>query len=692
MKTTLQTEGLHCASCAEKIEKEVRCIEGVRAAGLDFATGMLTIDAWGDLKSITKVATEIIIKHEPSASVRQVGEKAVAGAPFMAELVRFFAGISLLLLALFYPLSPWGTMGLYIAAYLIIGAKVLLRAGRNIAKGQIFDENFLMCIATLGAFAIREYPEAVAVMIFYEVGEFLQGLVVNRSRKSISALMNIRPDYANIKARNDLQRVSPDAVHVGDVIVILPGEKIPLDATIIEGTSTLHTSAITGESMPRDVSVGSQILSGTINQSGVLHAIVTKEFDQSTVSKILELVQNASSKKAKTQNFITKFSKVYTPVVVSVAIAMAIIPPLVFAGEAFSTWVYRALVFLVVSCPCALVISIPLGFFGGIGGAAKQGILMKGGNYLEALHAVHTVVFDKTGTLTKGAFTVTKINCLPHITPEQLLYAAAYAQSYANHPIATSIIRAYGKDIDKSKVSEYEAIAGQGVKALVDGKQVLAGNARLMGALLPPITAAGIGTVVYIAIDGRYAGSLFIYDEVKEDAKKALAHLKALGAVHIVMLTGDSTEAAQRVAQELDIHEVHAALLPHQKVEMVEMLSQRKPKNATLVFVGDGINDAPVLSRADVGIAMGGIGSDAAIEAADIVVMGDELSKIPAGIQIARKTRKIVWQNILFTLTVKGAVLILGAIGIATMWEAVFADVGVALLAVLNSMRMMKRN
>ncbi|MGE5677018.1 MAG: heavy metal translocating P-type ATPase, partial [Pseudomonadota bacterium] len=528
-----------------------------------------------------------------------------------------------------------------------------------------------------------------AVMLFYQIGEFFQDIAVNRSRKSIAALMDIRPDFANIKVGADTKRVSPEDVNIGDLIVVSPGEKVPLDGRIVEGRSMVDTSALTGESVPREVEPGEDILGGFINKNGVLTVEVTKEFGESTVSRILDLVQNASSKKAPTENFITKFARYYTPAVVFIALGLAILPPLLVPGAAFSDWLYRALVFLVVSCPCALVVSIPLGFFGGIGGASRNGVLIKGSNYLEALNNVDTVVFDKTGTLTKGVFKVTDIKPV-NIGKEELLELAAYAESYSNHPIAMSVMKAYNKEINKSEIDNYDEISGYGIKAKVKGREILAGNAKLMNseniAYENPDT---VGTVVHVAINGEYTGYIVISDEVKEDSERAIRELKKAGVRKTVMLTGDIKSVGQRIGEKLGLDEVHAELLPDQKVEKLEAIEKQKPAKGKLVFVGDGINDAPVLARADIGIAMGGLGSDAAIEAADVVIMTDEPSKIVSAIKIARRTRAIVWQNIIFAMGIKLIVLALGAGGIATIWEAVFADVGVTVIAVLNAMRVM---
>ena len=578
---------------------------------------------------------------------------------------------------------------LYLIPYGIIGWDVLWRAIRNIKNGQVFDENFLMSVATVGAFGCGEYPEAVAVMLFYQVGELFQSVAVDRSRKSISALMDIRPDYANIEQNGELVQVDPEEVSVGDVIVVKAGERVPLDGTVLEGTSSLDTAALTGESLPRDVQAGDEVVSGCVNLTGVLHVKVNKPFGESTVAKILDLVENSSSKKAKAENFITKFARYYTPAVVFAALALAALPPLLGMGP-WLMWVQRALNFLVVSCPCALVISIPLSFFGGIGGASKQGILVKGGNYLEALAQAGIVVFDKTGTLTKGTFEVTAVH--PQQVGEgELLELAALAERFSDHPISRSIQAACQSAPDPNRVTDAKEIAGHGVRAVVDGKTVLAGNQKLMDQFHIPFEDAchHVGTIIHVAVDGVYMGHIVISDQVKEGAKETLRDLKAAGVRKTVMLTGDSQAVGQAVARQLGLDEVHAELLPGDKVDQVERLLQSKGPKEQLVFVGDGINDAPVLSRADIGVAMGAMGSDAAIEAADIVLMDDDLKKLPVAVRIARKTLRIVRENIVFALAVKFLVLILSAVGVANMWWAVFADVGVSVIAILNSMRML---
>ncbi len=612
----------------------------------------------------------------------------------IAGILLFALGVCLSIFMKQLPTLAIG--GVFLAAYLLIGKDILFTAGRNILKGQIFDENFLMAIASIGAFAIGEYPEAVAVMLFYQAGEYMQGRAVSNSRKSISALMDIRPDTANKKTADGIKVVAAEEVRAGDMIIVKVGERVPLDGIIEEGVSTMDTRALTGESLPQDVNKGSLVLSGSINGQGLLQVKVTKEFSESTASKIIELVQNASSKKAKTENFITKFARYYTPAVVGVATALAVIPPFGLGMGSFSEWLYRALVFLVISCPCALVISIPLGFFGGIGAASSKGILVKGSNYLEALNGVDTVIFDKTGTLTNGIFKVTGIINQNGYTNEEVLKYGAYAEYHSTHPIAVSIKNRYCEDpankIEEDQISGLAERAGFGIKVQACGKSVLAGNIRLMeeeGIRIVPEDE--IGTVVYIAVDGSYAGAIVISDEAKTDSKMAVKGLHDIGIKKIAMLTGDSRKIGEKIGQELNIDDIYTELLPHQKVEVLESIFDERrssgEKNGKIVFVGDGINDAPVLARADIGIAMGGVGSDAAIEAADIVIMNDEPSKLITAIRIARKTRIIVWQNILGALGVKGIVLMLGALGYATMWEAVFADVGVAILAVMNSVR-----
>ena len=604
------------------------------------------------------------------------------------RLWRIIIGAAVLATAVLLSLNnEWLQIALFIISYIIVGGDVVKRAVKNIFKGQVFDESFLMSIATIGAFFIGEYPEGVAVMLFYQVGELFQSYAVGKSRKSIASLMDIRPDYANVKKGDELVKVDPDEVQIGDIIVIKAGEKIPLDGKVIEGSSMIDTSALTGESIPRVVEVGSDILSGCININGVITAEVTKEFGESTVSKILDLVENASSKKSNSEQFITKFARYYTPVVVIIAVFLAIIPPLVIDGATFSDWIYRALAFLVVSCPCALVISIPLSFFGGIGGASKKGVLVKGSNYLEALAETEIVVFDKTGTLTKGVFNVQEIH--PEgVSKEELLELTAHAESYSNHPISLSLKRAYSKEIDNGRISDVEEISGHGVIATVDGKKVMAGNIKLMKMMdIPYFKGELIGTIVHVAVNNKYIGYIVIADEVKEDSAQAIKELKAANIKQTVMLTGDNKSIGSKVAKELGLDKVYAELLPADKVEKLEELFSQKSKKNKLAFVGDGINDAPVLARADIGIAMGGLGSDAAIEAADVVIMTDEPSKIATTMKISKKTLKIAHQNIVFAIGIKIIVLILSAFGITTMWAAIFADVGVTIIAVLNAFR-----
>jgi len=602
----------------------------------------------------------------------------------------FFVGI-LFEYVLDVNVGKYIALGFFAFSYLLLGHKVLMRMVRNIAKGQIFDENFLMGVATLGAIAIGKYAEAVTVMLFYQIGEFFQEMAVAKSKKRIGDLMDIRPDYANLKKDGQITKVDPETLRIGDLFVVKPGEKIPLDGIVLDGEAMLDTMALTGESIPRKASVSDTVLSGCINQNGVLTVQATQTFGESTVSKILDLVENAANKKAPTETFITKFARYYTPAVVGGAVLLAIIPPLFFGGE-WLDWISRALIFLVISCPCALVVSIPLGFFGGIGGASKRGILVKGGNYLEALANLDLVVFDKTGTLTKGVFKVTAIQPAKDFSESELLELAAHAETFSNHPIAVSILKEYGKDIDKDALSQYEEIAGHGVSVNAKGKTILAGNEKLMGKTgIAFAESKNIGTKVYVAMDGVYVGCVVIADEIKPDSYGLVASLKKLGVRKTVMLTGDTPRIAETVARELQLDEMYASLLPQQKVEKVEMLSKQKLPKKTLAFVGDGINDAPVLAMADVGVAMGGLGSDAAIEAADVVLMTDEPAKLVEAVKIARFTKSVVWQNIVLSLGIKFLFLFLATLGVSSLWEAVFADVGVSLLAVFNSLRIMKK-
>ena len=686
----LTLEGLNCANCARKIEEKVSKMEGVKESNLNFTTTTLNVKLERKVKeehAINEIK-KIVEALEPHVKV----EKKVSGKTNVQK-AKFEVKPTLIIGAILYLIAVIGNFKgalaviLFVASYLLIGVKVVLTAIKNIARGQLFDENFLMTVATIGAFSIKEYPEAVAVMLFYEIGETIQGYAVNRSRSSISSLMDIRADYANIIIDGKEKRVSPETVQVEDIILVKPGEKIPLDGIVVEGESFVDTSALTGESVPRKVVVNDEILSGGINTNGVLKVKVTKKFGESTVSKILEMVENAASKKANTEKFITKFAKVYTPIVVGLAILIAIVPSIFIKDALFSTWLSRALVFLVVSCPCALVVSVPLGFFAGIGGASKKGVLVKGSNYLELLKDLETVVFDKTGTLTEGVFTVTEINT-NDIQKEKLIEVAAMAESFSNHPIAISIIKEYGKEIDKEVIEEYEEIAGHGIKAVINNEEILIGNAKLMNQFnISYNEVDSIGTVVYCAINGEFKGSIVISDKIKENADEALINLKAAGVKKTVMLTGDNKKTAEKVGEKVNIDEVHSELLPLGKVKEVEKLLKASNKNGRLAFVGDGVNDAPVLARADIGIAMGGIGSDAAIEAADVVLMKDDINALVDAINVSKKTNKILWQNIIFALGVKVIVMVLGTFGIANMWTAVFADVGVTIIAIINSTR-----
>lgn len=686
----LTLEGLNCANCARKIEEKVGKMEGVKESNLNFTTTTLNVKLERKVKeehAINEIK-KIVEALEPHVKV----EKKVSGKTNVQK-AKFEVKPTLIIGTILYLIAVIGdfkgalALILFVASYLLIGGKVVLTAIKNIARGQLFDENFLMTVATIGAFSISEYPEAVAVMLFYEIGETIQGYAVNKSRSSISSLMDIRADYANIIIDGKEKKVSPETVKVEDIILVKPGEKIPLDGIVVEGESFVDTSALTGESVPRKIAVNDEILSGGINTNGVLKVKVTKKFGESTVSRILEMVENAANKKANTEKFITKFAKVYTPIVVALAILIAVVPSIFIKDALFSTWLYRALVFLVVSCPCALVVSVPLGFFAGIGGASKKGVLVKGSNYLELLKDLETVVFDKTGTLTEGVFTVTEINT-NDIQKEKLIEIAAMAESFSNHPIAISIIKEYGKEIDKEVIEEYEEIAGHGIKAVINNEEILIGNAKLMNQFnISYNEVDSIGTVVYCAINGEFKGSIVISDKIKENAAEALINLKAAGVKKTVMLTGDNKKTAEKVGEKVNIDEVHSELLPLGKVKEVEKLLKASNKNGRLAFVGDGVNDAPVLARADIGIAMGGIGSDAAIEAADVVLMKDDINALVDAINVSKKTNKILWQNIIFALGVKVIVMVLGTFGIANMWTAVFADVGVTIIAIINSTR-----
>lgn len=683
-------QNLDCASCAAKIEEELKK-EGFEYVSVNFATKELTV------KGDAERAKEVVKRVEPGIVIEEddgilqdgdEGENALKRAYVIAPSIALFsAGI---VLRYYYGLDNYVVFGLFVVSYIMVGWRVLRNALVNTVRGNIFDENFLIAIATLGAFAIREYPEAVGVMLFYVVGEFFQDLAVNRSRRSIKSLLALKAEYANLVTEDGAVRVRPEELKVGDVILIKPGERVPVDGRIIEGESTVDTSALTGESVPRSVKAGDEILSGMLNLSGLLKVEVTRELSESTISRVLELVENAASRKAKTEKFITKFARYYTPVVVGLAVLIAVVPPLV-TGDPFSKWIYRALVLLVISCPCALVLSIPLGYFGGIGRAAKDGILVKGSNFLDALSKATIVAFDKTGTLTKGVFRVTRVETRNGFTEEDIVKFAAMAEVHSNHPIARAIIEAFGRNVDGGVVTEYEEIAGHGVKARINGVEVMVGNDRLLHMFgIEHDTCHVDGTVAHVIVNRTYAGYLIISDEIKEDSIQAVQELRRLGVKKIVMVTGDSENVAARVAEEIGLDEYYAELLPEDKVRVIEELEKNKSPDETIVFVGDGINDAPVLARADVGVAMGALGSDAAIETADVVIMDDSPSKLPAGIRTARKTRRIVWQNIVLALGVKLTFIGLGVAGDATMWEAVFADVGVALIAVFNSMRILR--
>lgn len=701
---TLGIKGLECPQCAAKIEHNLNALDEIKAATVDVLGKKIVINPNKKFSSedITKLVQKEVDRVEegvtvlmPNSAIEEDEEIEETKENFKSIRNRFILGAIILAAAIFVPKNLFvPRLILFLISYFTVGYDVLFKAVKNIKKGQIFDENFLMAIATLGAFAIKEFPEAVSVMLFYQIGEMFQDLAVGKSRKSITSLMNIRPNYANLKIEGEIKKVLPKEVKLGDIIVIKPGEKVALDGKITNGSSTFDTSALTGEAIPRTFEIGDEILSGFINTTNLVEIEVTKSFENSTISKILDLVQNASSKKSKTENFITKFARFYTPAVVIIALLIAILPMIFVKDAQFSTWLYRALIFLVVSCPCALVVSIPLGFFGGIGGASKNGILIKGANYLEALNNLETVVFDKTGTLTKGKFKVSEINVQnSKYTKDDLLKYAAITESFSNHPIAQSIVLEYEKNNKKlektdSSEFEFEEIAGHGVKVKYENSEILAGNLKLLKK--ENIEAAekdAVGTVVYVAKDGKYLGNLIIADEIKEDAKKTIEELNNLGIKNVVMLTGDNRKIGENVASKLNISKVFTDLLPLGKVEKMEEFLKNKSTNGKVLFVGDGINDAPVLARADIGVAMGGVGSDAAIEAADMIIMNDEPSKIVTALKIAKKTKKIVWQNIIFALGVKIIILVMGALGFATMWEAVFGDVGVALIAILNATR-----
>ena len=710
----LSIEGLDCPNCAAKVERKLNTLEGIKEATVDFLGKKIVVlaDEISENELVELIQTEVD-KIEDGVKVFvpkvQAGESSSEEENTGKIKKKLLIGGILFVLGIFVPKTLFiPKLAVFLVSYLVIGGNVLLSAFKNILNGQVFDENFLMAIATIGAFAIGEYPEGVAVMLFYQLGELLQGIAVNNSRKSIVSLMDIRPDYANIKVGEGIKKVSPEEIKVGEIIVVKPGEKVPLDGKIVKGASTFDTSALTGESLPREAKAGDDVLSGFINKNGLIEIQVAKVFSESTVSKILYLMENAGSKKSKTENFITKFARYYTPAVVITALIVAIFPPLLIQGATFSDWIYRALIFLVVSCPCALVISIPLGFFGGIGGASRHGILIKGTNYLEVLNNLESVVMDKTGTLTKGIFKVTEVNAENNIkindfqnnktelTKPLLLKYAAHIEKFSNHPIAQSIVAEYENSVskvDENVVKDFEEISGFGIKVNINNHQFLAGNSKLMN--LENITfdkKENLGTAIYLAADGKYIGNILISDEVKEDSARAIKGMKENGVKEIVMLTGDNEAIGKNIAEKLGIDKVFTELLPNEKVEKLEEIYKTKSEKGKIAFVGDGINDAPVLARADLGIAMGGAGSDAAIEAADVVIMNDEPSKIVTAIKIAKKTKEIVWQNITVAFAIKIVVMALGLFGDATMWEAVFADVGVALLAVLNATRVLRYN
>ncbi|HEY8361746.1 MAG TPA: heavy metal translocating P-type ATPase [Tissierellaceae bacterium] len=695
----LELNGLDCAHCAAKIEKLTNELQGVDNATLDFVNKKLKVNVKDEDKAsdITDEIKGIVKRLEPHVEVKVKDEDKRHShhehnhdkdGTEKTEIIKLIIGGILFVLPIVLKLEGILRLLVFGLSYLIVGYEVILNAIRNVFRGDPFDENFLMTVASIGAFIIGEYPEGAAVMIFYQLGELLQGMAVNYSRKSISSLINIRPDSANLVKDNEIILVDPKDVNVGDIIVVKPGEKVPLDGVVIEGESSLDTSNITGESVPRDVKTGDLVFSGVVNIHGLLKIEVKKRYDESTVAKILDLVENASSKKAPTENFITKFARFYTPVVVFIALGLFLIPPLFFGGS-FKEWGYRACVFLVVSCPCALVISIPLGFFGGIGGASRAGILVKGGNYLEALTDVDTIVFDKTGTVTKGIFKVTDVLSYGNYSKEEILEIGAYGESFSNHPIGKSIVDAYGKEIKKEYIKSYKEIPGKGIEVNIEDVDYVLGNKSLFDEKNIPVNEIeSIGTVIYVGEKEKHIGTIVVSDELKDNIIEDINKLKAIGIKRLIMLSGDNESTAKKVGKLLNLDEVYGNLLPQNKVaKLEEIMAESKGK---VIFVGDGVNDAPVLTRSDIGIAMGGLGSDAAIEASDIVIMTDEIGKIATGIKIGRNTKRIVLQNIILALGFKLIVLVLGAFGIATMWEAVFADVGVALIAILNSIRALK--
>ncbi|HCX63582.1 MAG TPA: cadmium-translocating P-type ATPase [Eubacteriaceae bacterium] len=691
-KKTIPLKNLSCANCALKMEDRIRRMDEIKEVQVDFTSQKMVVESeyFGD--QLLEKMESTMQKIEPDvAIVRESDQKGEEESVFKKHIIKLIVGSVVFAYALLSDHTAQIELILYITAYLIVGENVLKNAIKGIFRGEVFSEFFLMSVATIGAFFVGEYPEGVGVMLFFLIGEIFQDKAVDRSRKSISDLMDIKTDYVNVYEEGVYQRKDPKEVKIDEIFIVKPGEKIPLDGVVVKGESMVDTSALTGESLPREIGVGEEALGGFINTNGILEIKTTKIFEDSTVSKILELVENASSKKAPTERFISKFARYYTPVVVFSALAVALVPPLVLPQATFEEWIYRALIFLVISCPCALVVSIPLGFFGGIGGASKKGILIKGANYLEGLNQVTSVVFDKTGTLTKGVFEVTDIQPQGDISKDQLLEYAAYGESFSNHPIAKSLVRAYARSIDANRIENYEERSGKGVRSILDGQTILCGNKEWMKANDIEIPLVDVeGSIVYVALKGRYLGHIVIADTIKEDSIQTIRQLKELGIQKTVMLTGDRERTARRIAEELGIDEVYFELLPDEKVKMMEQLQNQQNRKEKIIYVGDGINDAPVLARSDIGVAMGGLGSDAAIEAADVVFMEDEPSKLPTALKIARRTRKIVYQNIVFALGIKGIFLIFGAFGMATMWEAVFADVGVALLAVLNASRVLK--
>ncbi|MCC9295608.1 cadmium-translocating P-type ATPase [Clostridium sp. WLY-B-L2] len=697
MKKEFLLQGLNCVICAGKIENKIKKIKGIKSASINFISKKLVLEIEDEETKIINQVTKIVKDIEPEIRVIESysTKKGIENENNNDDdedrkrvIIKLVIGGTLFVVGMIFELPNWLELTIFLISYIIVGRNVVLQAAKEISKGRVFTEHFLMSVATVGAFCVGQYPEGVAVMLFYMLGELLEDMAVDRSRKSVSELMNIRPDYANLKVGGKLKKVLPEEIGVGEIIVVKPGEKIPLDGKVIEGISMVNTSALTGESVPFELEPGKDALSGFINENGVLTVEVSKKYEESTIAKILDLVQNASSKKAPTEKFITKFARYYTPIVVFGALALAIIPPLVIPGATFSDYIYRALIFLVVSCPCALIISIPLGFVSGMGGASKRGILVKGGNYLQALNNVEAVVFDKTGTLTKGIFKVTGTNPQNDYSSEELIESAAYAESYSNHPIALSIVSAYNKEIDKNRIENYQEIAGQGIKVNINNREILIGNTKFMANQnIKYNDVDTIDTVVHVAINRKYAGNIVIADEVKEDSLNAIKDLKSLGVKKEIMLTGDLKAVGNKIGRQLGLDKVYSELLPADKVDKIESLEMKKSPKGKIVFVGDGINDAPVLAGADIGIAMGGLGSDAAIEAADIVIMTDEPSKVASAIRIARRTQGIVYQNVVFALGIKAIFLVLGALGIASMWEAVFGDMGVALIAIFNSIR-----